>query len=803
MAKPSLKASPQGQQRAEQSLMMAGLTKKGLSEAVGCSRQPVTNFFKGVAIEQGLFVRLCDRLNLDWQIIAGLTSTSTAERISERSSAMALQTPMVNKQAVTEIAPEIETKIDILVQQLRETATDSIYERCGTMRVLDMSRPVGLGDIYTNVNILESVSNHQRKRLKELIAAVETDAATGDFDRLGFGPVSQPRVPVMTAVAKYHKLIVLGKPGAGKTTFLKHLAMQCINGEFEAERLPLFVNLKQFAENPDRLGLLAFMSHRHLKSQITALNQDELDRHVVQLKQILGAGRALILLDGLDEVTQAEHDWVLREIRVLSEAFHDNHFLMTCRVAAWEYTFEQFTEVEIADFDLAQIQTFARQWFANKPMQPHTFLRCLAQQPHLAELAVTPLLLTLLCLAFESSGALPSSRSELYREGIETLLKKWDASRGIHRDQVYTRLSPQRKEDLLGQIALSTFRRGEYFFRQPDLEQTIADYIRNLPEASDEPAVLSVDSSLVLHSIEAQHGLLVERAKHYYSFSHLTFQEYFVARELVFNSANLSKTLSETVVQYSQNPQWREVFLLIGELLRDADLLLTPLLETTQALLVTPPKLQAFLSDVVSQSAAPCFAAVQPAAVRAFLFDIDFDIDENRAVAIRLDQKANVLVCASFLTRMIEGMELAEAIAYTQTHTASTQLASASDANSAMMIAINIVLDSHRLTQQENQKLTDLVHRLDDPPANSFTAKDDAIKEVADAARSVAKGRHHIGQSWTFTESEKQQLKQYYRATRLIADCLYSEGVMLDPHRRRVIEQTLFTPVGNAGVTQH
>jgi len=44
-----------------------------------------------------------------------------------------------------------------------------------------------------------------------------------------------------------------------------------------------------------------------------------------------------------------------------------------------------------------------------------------------------------------------------------------------------------------------------------------------------------LNSEAVLKSIEAQHGLLVERAE-IYSFSHLTFQEYFTARNFVANS---------------------------------------------------------------------------------------------------------------------------------------------------------------------------------------------------------------------------------------------------------------------------
>jgi predicted NACHT family NTPase len=52
--------------------------------------------------------------------------------------------------------------------------------------------------------------------------------------------------------------------------------------------------------------------------------------------------------------------------------------------------------------------------------------------------------------------------AELYKEGLDALLKKWDAKRGIQRDQIYKKLSVQRKEDLLSKIALTTFEKSEY-----------------------------------------------------------------------------------------------------------------------------------------------------------------------------------------------------------------------------------------------------------------------------------------------------------------------------------------------------
>jgi predicted NACHT family NTPase len=69
------------------------------------------------------------------------------------------------------------------------------------------------------------------------------------------------------------------------------------------------------------------------------------------------------LLDGLDEVPDATSDEVIKQIRKLSEKYYKNQLIITCRIAAQEYRFRGFTEVEIADFKPKQIETFAKKWF--------------------------------------------------------------------------------------------------------------------------------------------------------------------------------------------------------------------------------------------------------------------------------------------------------------------------------------------------------------------------------------------------------------------------------------------------------
>jgi len=280
----------------------------------------------------------------------------------------------------------------------------------------------------------------------------------------------------------------------------------------------------------------------------------------------------------------------------------------------------------MADFDEEQILTFATNWFNNKAVKAGRFMERLEENERTKELATNPLLLTLLCLAFEESGDFPANRYELYKEGLDALLKKWDAKRGIHRDQVYKKLSPQRKEDLLSKLALTTFEGSDYFFKQKVAEQYITEYIRNLPDASNDEETLQLDSEAVFKSIEAQHGLLVERAKSIYSFSHLTFHEYFTAREIIVGK-QFSEEALQNLVSHITDKRWREVFLLAVGMSPNADRLLLLMKERVDAIVAPDEKLHKFLMWVEENSSLVniCY---QPA-IRAFylyLFIPSFDL---------------------------------------------------------------------------------------------------------------------------------------------------------------------------------
>lgn len=499
----------------------------------------------------------------------------------------------------------VDTGITELVQKIRQKVKADIHNRCGTMRVLDMEQPIGIGEIYTSVNILEKLSGRQRLGVEELWQ----DCKINNFDRLMLGQVRVERVPGLEAVERYNKLMILGKPGAGKTTFMKRLATQCNQGKFESHRIPVFVTLKEFAEALKTPDLQSYIAEQWRTCDVEKTD----------FCQVLKAGCVLVLLDGLDEVQATEHDRVLTSIKGFTEQFRDCQCVMTCRIAAREYTFEKFTEVEVADFNEEQIKDFSTKWFRTKkdPEKGKTFIKRLQDNKPIQELSTNPLLLTLLCLVFGEANDFPHNRSELYKEGLDVLLRKWDGKRNIERDQVYKKLSLKRKEDLLSQLAYQTFEQGDYFFKQPVVETKIIDYIRNLPDANEDEEALQLDSEAVLKSIEAQHGLLVERARGIYSFSHLTLQEYFTAKQITCPTPQLPIAL-KNLATHCQDKRYREVFFLVVEMLPEADDFVRFFKSQVDQLIADDPLLQKFLVWV-SAKAQAVKVKYELEAVRAYI----------------------------------------------------------------------------------------------------------------------------------------------------------------------------------------
>ncbi|WP_049858483.1 NACHT domain-containing protein [Gloeothece citriformis] len=418
MGKRSLKASSRGTQLAKEAFEKKGWTQEQLAEAVGLSsRQSVWKFFTGRPIERYLFKEMCFQLDLKWEDIADLPQ---GERPGSEDSGSLNQLG-------------VQGWVNWLRSQLRE----QILTQCNTLQSpLVQTQPL-LEQIYVLTNILPQPSNQRWLEVSDF-RTVQTP-----MERPTLGSFEQQAISGMEIVAQHERLMILGKPGAGKTTFLQYIALQCIQGQYKADLVPFLLPLRSWmTELPEEENFSLF----NVVLRLGARYNLTIEKTITLLEE----GKFLLLLDGLDEVSEEETETIFREINQFLTTYYKNPIIITSRTGFQKYYFQGFTYVELAEFNANQIEIFVQKWFIateNNPeeglQKAQQFLEQLAL-PHnqpIRELCVTPILLNLLCSVFREKSTFPSKRAKLYQAGLDILLQRWDQARGIHRDQIYRHLS--------------------------------------------------------------------------------------------------------------------------------------------------------------------------------------------------------------------------------------------------------------------------------------------------------------------------------------------------------------------------
>jgi hypothetical protein len=376
--------------------------------------------------------------------------------------------------------------------------------------------------------------------------------------------------------------------------------------------------------------------------------------------------------------------------------------------------------------------------------------------------------------------------------GINTLLRRWDASRNIERSQIYQDLSVTRKIGMLSHIALKAFERSEIFFKKQTLTTYIADYIVNLPDRRKRkllPFEMEVQAEKVLKSIEAQHGLLVERAHEIYSFSHLSFQEYFAAYAISYER-DLEKL--QLVFEQVKNKQWNEVFVLAIAMSPCADDLLLLMKQKADEILKDEPKLLDFLVWL-NRKARKSKAKLPQYFIRAFYYMYFFspaevissvntqplhpDMDLDRALINVLNtcaKLAKVFSTSHQVSETIHNVELnLQAIDQMLQQTASVT-------DNTFQIQWQHIMTEFGLLRQAHPS-EDGLQRFQNWLTN---------------LRQHTISHRDIGHDWNFSIIQLDKLQEYYNANKLLMDCL-SGDCYVNRQLQREIRGTLF------GVGEH
>jgi predicted NACHT family NTPase len=159
------------------------------------------------------------------------------------------------------------------------------------MSLWRVDRLVSLGDLFVDVNILEQISSSRIAELEDLWQDfTDGNSDYRSLDRMGLAK-KQQRVSGLAVLERNTNLMVVGKPGSGKTTYLQRIVTDCNERKIQTQRIPVLIKLREFLED----GTEYAYNLKQFLEQLWRLSNADIEL-------VLNQGRALVLLDGLDEV---------------------------------------------------------------------------------------------------------------------------------------------------------------------------------------------------------------------------------------------------------------------------------------------------------------------------------------------------------------------------------------------------------------------------------------------------------------------------------------------------------------------
>ncbi|MCB5169920.1 NACHT domain-containing protein [Streptomyces bambusae] len=353
-------------------------------------------------------------------------------------------------------------------------------------------------------------------------------------------PARLRTLPADQALGAHERVLLRGEAGSGKTTLVQWLAVRAAGPvptaplAYLRDRIPYVLPLRALSRHGGRLpaprGFLAAAGSPLAGSQPEGWET-----------RVLDSGRALVLVDGLDEVPEAERAEARDWLAGLISAYPGNRWLVTTRPAAVREDWlaeEGFSELTLSPMTAADVAGFIGRWHtAAATGRPEadadlagleTRLRdAVRSKPDLGRLATNPLMCGLICaLHRERRGFLPLGRHDLYAAALSMLLTRRDRERRV---ASVAELREEPQLQLLQRLAFWLIRNGRTEMPRHRAEALIAEA---LPAVREAQRAFGGGPAAYAHFL-ARSGLLREPVPGTVEFVHRTFQDYLGARAAV------------------------------------------------------------------------------------------------------------------------------------------------------------------------------------------------------------------------------------------------------------------------------
>lgn len=468
---------------------------------------------------------------------------------------------------------------EILEQYLSHLSRDYAKVNLDGIQTFRDVEPTDLSNVFLDVEIGpstlwmptppkidESISTRER----ETILSIWRESLPGIFNELKNKPL-----PVTKVLDSHeaNRVVILGDPGSGKTTIGQYLclssSMQGLKEKLRRVKIPFRVILREFVRERGRRGP-KYSILEHIKRQTGFTLRRKCPEDFVV--KCLMENRSLVIFDGLDEVTKIdERENIREEILYFAWNFPKAQVIITSRTVSYaESPFDtnQFLHLKLRNLAHTQIVSFIDNWYAEQEKDPITrqakitSLKRALDDPNVSELALNPLLLTIIVLVHKVEADLPKQRAALYTECADAFLAKREKARDL---LSYDEYEVRDCHEYLGYLLHSKAEKegGRSSFKLHELTIELKQYLAEESPLPEETLNQKVEEFIDV--ARRRVGLIIEKDE-LVSFGHRCFQEYFAASYLSSNYYGIENLWAEIKKKVFRS-HWRQVMLLLAGIL--------------------------------------------------------------------------------------------------------------------------------------------------------------------------------------------------------------------------------------------
>jgi hypothetical protein len=376
-----------------------------------------------------------------------------------------------------------------------------------------------------------------------------------ELERTGTGVRAEQAISASTRV------LIRGLAGSGKTTLLQWLAVGAARRSLPKEldhlndHIPFVLPLRTLARTgnfPDPASYLSAVNCPLGSAQPAGWAD-----------HVMSTGQGLLLIDGVDEVSQERRpptrEWLLE----LLSAYPLNQFVVTTRPTAvpdgW-LADTGFGELTVQPMATKDVSVFISRWHdaaragvtapeeVEQLDQLEVDLKETVRSQHgLSQMTTTPLLCALVCaLHRDRHGHLPNGRMELYGAALSMLLHRRDRERNIQPEGL--NLSERESMGLLQRLAYWMVDNGQAEISRSDALHHVSEALPAMPHVAEQGSALDVLDYLVERS-----GVLRAPDDDTVDFVHRTFQDYLAAK------AAIDKRNVGALVKNAHDDRWEDI----------------------------------------------------------------------------------------------------------------------------------------------------------------------------------------------------------------------------------------------------